>query len=299
MLTAAVRDLHRCHPGKFQTDIRTPFPEIWQSNPYITVFDDHASGVTAIDCHYPLIHQSNSRPCHFLHGFSEFLSECLGVRFVPMEFRGDIHLTPAEKESSVVKSLLGGHTGAFWLISAGGKSDFTIKWWASDRFQKVVDAFAGEIIFVQVGSSEHFHPPLRNVIDLRGKTTLRQLIQLVHHSSGAVCPVTLLMHLAAAVETSFDASPNRPCVVIAGGREPPHWEAYPTHQFIHTVGALDCCREGGCWRSRTVRLGDGDIRDHPRHLCEDVVSGPLPRCMDMITDNMVIERIRIYISGRH
>ena len=33
---------------------------------------------------------------------------------------------------------------------------------------------------------------------------------------------------------------NRPCVVIAGGREPPHFTAYPHHQFIHTVGALRC-----------------------------------------------------------
>ena len=34
---------------------------------------------------------------------------------------------------------------------------------------------------------------------------------------------------------------RRPCVVVAGGREPAHWEAYPDHQFIHNNGALRCC----------------------------------------------------------
>jgi hypothetical protein len=71
------------------------------------------------------------------------------------------------------------------------------------------------------------------------------------------------MHLAAAVETRPIAHPSRPCIVVAGGRESPNWEAYPTHQFLHTVGVLPCCATGGCWRSRTLPLGDGDENDEP------------------------------------
>jgi hypothetical protein len=89
---------------------------------------------------------------------------------------------------------------------------------------------------------------------------------------------------------------NRPCVVVAGGREPPHWEAYPHHQFIHTIGALPCCDNGGCWKSRTVPLGDGDEKDRPENLCVDVVGG-LPRCMDMIRPQDVIQRIQMYFDG--
>lgn len=87
-----------------------------------------------------------------------------------------------------------------------------------------------------------------------------------------------------------------PCVVIAGGREPPHVTAYPHHQFIHTVGALRCCDNGGCWRSRTVPLSDGDEKDHPDALCVDVV-GRLPRCMDMINAAEVIRRVQLYFDG--
>jgi hypothetical protein len=104
------------------------------------------------------------------------------------------------------------------------------------------------------------------------------------------------MHLAAAIEIMPEKDASRPCVVVAGGREPPHWEAYPTHQYIHTIGALACCRTGGCWRSRTRALGDRDINDTPKYLCVDVVDD-LPHCMHMITPEMVAERISMYLPG--
>jgi hypothetical protein len=85
-------------------------------------------------------------------------------------------------------------------------------------------------------------------------------------------------------------------VVVAGGREPPQWEAYPHHQYIHTNGALPCCDNGGCWKSRVTALGDGDEKDEPEHLCTDV-AGHLPRCLDMITAADVIRRIEMYYEG--
>lgn len=295
MLTAAVRDLHRCCPGKFITDVRTPCPDLWRHNPHLTLLSEDDCDVERFECHYPLIHQSNQRPYHFLHGFIADMSERLGVRMVPMEFKGDIHLSDEERNSPPPHNeIVGG--GPFWLLAAGGKFDFTIKWWDSARYQAVVDHFAGRLRFVQIGAAEHHHPPLRGVVDLRGKTTLRELVRLVYHSQGAVCPVTLLMHLSAAVETPPGRPPLRPCVVIAGGREPVHWEAYPAHQFLHTVGMLDCCAEGGCWRSRVAPQGDGSMKDLEDTLCRRVV-GTLPRCMDMITVNDVIEAIEGYLSG--
>jgi hypothetical protein len=226
----------------------------------------------------------------------EFLNERLDLAIKPTEFKGDLHLSPAEKSwYSQVHELTGEDT-PFWLIVAGGKFDITIKWWSTARYQEVVDHFRGRIQFVQVGERSHHHPRLDGVIDLRGQTDLRQLVRLVHHAEGIVCSVTALMHLAAAVETRPGRARHRPCVVVAGGREPPHWEAYPFHQFIHTVGALSCCATGGCWRARTKPLGDGDTRDQPGSLCLDV-AGDLPRCMDMISAAEVCRRIELYFAG--
>jgi ADP-heptose:LPS heptosyltransferase len=276
--------------------VRTPCPHLWENNPHITSLDEKASDVETIDCHYTLIHQSNQAPYHFIHGFIHFLNERLNLAIRPTEFKGDIHISPLEKSwMSQVHEITGEDT-PFWIIVAGGKYDFTTKWWDPARYQEVVNYFRGKILFVQVGSKEHNHPPLKNVLDLRGKTDLRQLVRLVYHAQGVLCPVTSLMHLAAAVEVKGGMPKNRPCVVVGGGREPSHWEAYPHHQYIHTNGALRCCDNGGCWKSRVVPLGDGDEKDRPENLCVDVV-GNLPRCLDMITAATVIKRIEMYFDG--
>jgi ADP-heptose:LPS heptosyltransferase len=296
MLTAAVRDIHRTYPGEFQTDVRTPCPAIWENNPYLTHLREDDDGVESIDCHYPLIHVSNEAPYHFIHGFIEFLNERLKLRVRPTAFKGDIHISPIEKSwMSQVEEIVQDNR-PFWIVVAGGKRDFTIKWWDIDRYQRVVNHFRDRILFVQVGEAHHSHPQLNNVIDLRGKTDLRQLIRLVYHAQGIVCPVTMAMHLAAAVEVRPGMPKNRPCVVIAGGREPPHWEAYTHHRFLHRVGALKCCDNGGCWKSRTVPLGDGDKKDDKDSLCLDVV-GNLPRCMHLISAEEVIAAIETYFDG--
>ena len=293
MLTAAVRDLHRCYPQQFLTDVRTPCPELWEHNPDITPLDELQPGTELLACHYPLIHSSNSTPVHFLEGFTEFLNSMLGLQIRTTEFCGAIYLSEEERsQPSPVLELTRGCP--FWIVAAGGKSDFTVKWWDSRRYQQVVDHFSGRIQFVQIGERGHHHPALDDVIDLRGQTSLRQLIRLIYHAHGVLTPVSLPMHLAAAIEGPPGQRKHRPCVVVAGGREPPHWEAYPHHQFIHTIGALDCCDNGGCWKSRTEPLGDGSPADESDNLCVNV-RGNLPACMHMITAADVIRRIEMYL----
>ena len=57
----------------------------------------------------------------------------------------------------------------------------------------MVDHYAGQIDFVQVGESHHNHPLVRGAVDLRGQTTLRQLVRLMYHAQGAISAVSLLM----------------------------------------------------------------------------------------------------------
>ena len=291
VLTAAIRDLHRTYPGRFITDVRTSCPPLWEHNPYLTPLSDKDPDVRSMVCHYPLIHQSNERPYHFIHGFIEHLNERLGLTVKPTEFRGDIHLSQPERERPSLVEELTGSSDPYWIITAGGKYDYTIKWWHRRRWQEVVDQLQGKVRFVQVGERGHYHPPLKGVLDLRGKTNLRELVRLVYRADGVVSPVTFLMHLAAAVPLPPERKRLRRCVVVAGGREPAHWEQYPGHHFLHTIGQLDCCATGGCWRARTVPLGDGSPLDSPESICTDVTAGGMPRCMEMIEAKQVVTLI--------
>ncbi len=296
MLTAALRDLHLNYSNQFITDIRTSCPHLWENNPWLSPLEESDPEVVSLELSYPLVHRSNELPYHFVHGFTDFLNHELSLRIQPTAFKGDIHLSEEEKSWMSQVEEITQDKRPFWIIVAGGKYDFTAKWWDANRYQQVVDYFKDKIQFVQVGQLEHNHPTLNHVIDLRGKTDLRQLIRLVYHSVGIITPVSLLMHLAAAVPSPDSHPPLRPCVVIAGGREGTHWEAYPNHQFIHTIGALPCCASGGCWKSRVLPLGDGDDKDLPENLCVDPV-GFLPRCLDMISAEEVIRRVELYYQG--
>lgn len=302
MLTAAVRDLHLSHPGRFLTDLDTPFPELWTYNPYVTKL---ASGDKAevIEMNYPIVHESNEGAYHFIHGFRLYLEDQLNIRIKATKFWGDIHFSQEELGwMSMIQQHFTGVDTPFWLICTGGKKDYTTKWWIPEFAQTVVNHFRNRIQFVQFGAvgENHCHPPLKGVINLTGQTDIRMFMRLMYHASGVVCPITFAMHLAAATPVKQGHPPRRPCVVTAGGREPNNFTAYTNHVFLHANGQMACSSNGGCWRSRTARIDDGDEKDNS--LCENTVDfkgRPVQRCMhDLVTANDVIRAVeRYHTSG--
>ena len=67
---------------------------------------------------------------------------------------------------------------------------------------------------------------------------------------------------------------------------------------LHTIGALPCCQSGACWRSRVVKLNDGQEQD--QNLCEQPVMGmqqPVGRCMALITPEDAVRAIQRYYEG--
>ena len=101
------------------------------------------------------------------------------------QFSGDIHLAAQEKEWMNQVEELWGFKGRFWILLAGGKYDFTTKWWSPDYYQAVVDHFQGRVQFVQCGEKGHWHPELKGVFNLVGRTSIRQFIRLMYHAQAS------------------------------------------------------------------------------------------------------------------
>lgn len=292
VLTAAVRSLHAAWPGWFLTGVDTSSMEVWENNPDIATADqlEAAGGAEVVAVRDPVIDHPtlgcNQRAIHYLQAYCDFLAHSLQVPVPLAVNRPLLYLSEEEKgwRGQVEEA---GYKGKFWLINSGVKRDFTTKQYP--WYQEVVNRLIGKIQFVQVGSAQHGHKPLKGVINFIGKTDLRQLIRLCHHAQGVVCGVSLLMHIAAAFEKAS--------VVIAGGREPRSWNTYPSQLLLNNVGALSCCKTTACWRSRVMRLGDGDRSD--QSLCEQpsLTDPPSGRCMSIISPEAVVSAIESYYNG--
>lgn len=293
VMTAAIYSLHRENPGMFLTAVETPHAAIFENNPDVVSLDlANQLGAETIETHYPAIHDADRRGIHFMQAYCEHFAASLNVSVPLLTNRPHVYLSDTEKKLASFSEMpwhpkLNGKQT--WLVNCGVTKALTCKEWGTNHYQKVVDSLAGKVIFVQVGSEKDKHPHLENVLNIVGKTTLRELIVLANRADGVLSGVTFLQHLAAAFE--------KPAVVVIGGREPVQWNTYPKQQLLHTIGSLPCCENKACWKSRVVALNDEAIED--KSLCEmpTLSSGEtIPKCMTLISPEEVIEKILRYSS---
>jgi hypothetical protein len=339
MLTATVRDIVKAAYGNYSIDVYTSGMPLWQFNQHLTRLDWRAvpyegdgtdlesyeyaipeskQKLICYDREIQVVHASkrgyfpasedfsNSNAYHKIHAFAHDVGTKMGLSApVPInELRGEIFLGNLELSwmSQVEES---GNKNPFWVVCTGGSFKESAKWWDVTRYQKVVDALKDKVTFVQVGLQSEPNPRLRGVIDLVGKTDLRQLVRLLFHSSGYLGAPGFYMHLAAAVPSPRGDRKGRPrplyrpAVVIAGGREASQWLAYEGQQLIHTNGMLPCCMLGGCGKSRCEK--QHPLESNPEQLCSMPVQidreTVIPSCLDMISADMVIDRISFYYEG--
>lgn len=207
------------------------FMAIFAANPYIDDFDGEPDMVlrlgTNLGCK-----GSNSSGEHITQAYRKAVIAKTGFQFPQGLLRPDLHLS--EHEINMPRLV----DGRYWVICIGKRPPFTSKYWPAERWQKVVENLP-EITFVQVGHSDHEHVELQgdNVINMIGKTQdqetgIRDLFRLVYHSDGCCSLVSSLMHIAAGFE--------KPCVVIAGAREPIRFEQYAFHRYLANQGSMKC-----------------------------------------------------------
>jgi ADP-heptose:LPS heptosyltransferase len=296
VLTALFRDIKRAYPD-IELAANVNGKDLLQNNPHLTTFSS-MDGVKTLNMGYrDGLRRQNVETCHFIAEFHRNFHQQTGLRVPVTEPRGDLHLSEFERTTPVVE-------GPYWVFLSGGKSDFTAKVWSHENWTVLVEKLRGHgIPMVQMGATHagHWHPRVAGALDLVGRTNLRDSLRLIHHAEGVICGNTFAMHAAAALE--------KPCVVIAGGREAWWWAAYAaenrglvcperlrvSHRFLHTIGLLDCCSAHGCWRSKTTAIhGDKSVCKRPL-----IKPGqPVPLCLDMITPTMVEDAVlSYYVDG--
>lgn len=300
VLTAAVRDLEAQYPGEYDIGVDTHGAAMWQGNPHVTISpppDDRR----VLDMRYfRRIVPSARAGTHFLGDFCAILGEHLGRSVALLQPKPDVHFTASE---------LARHPLApqrpYWVIFPGWKADMPVKRWSPTQWQAVIDMLdSWGIHCVQVGGRGGFNPPLVGCTSLVGRTDLRDMLRLIRDADGVLCGITQGMHAAAALD--------KPCVVLAGGRESRGWYAYDNaadnfgpiasrrvavpHRVLDMVGHLDCCRRIGCYR-RSFVTSD---RHHAGEVCQTPVDMDIPvgACQALITPSAVVDAaLSYYVDG--
>jgi len=266
MFTPVVRDLKKAHPD-WEVGVESIGPEIWENNPHIVrnmtkpdkVFNIGPGKVTR---------GSKTNGLHITAAFRCSLEEHLGEPVQQGEFKPEIFLSEAEKNNRLID-------GKYWVINTDC-GPFSAKRWWPERFQQMVEQLP-DITFVQVGLKKDNQYRLRgpNIIDMIDRTKIRELFSLVYNAEGCISLISSLMHVAAA----FD----KPCVVLAGAREPATFEHYANHRYIDRVGCLPCAANAACWHNSIS-------------ACKNRV-GDIARCMDMIRVDQVVDAVESYYEG--
>lgn len=286
VITAAVESLHTAYPGQYQTGVATSAMPLWDHNPRVSRFSQDDQEVETVDLKDVTqeenpINRSNGIGYPCLDCMSQILGKKLGIPLRLTTNRPHVYLSEEEKKwrPQLVDSRreLEGRMIPYWLVNAGVKTCYPAKQWPVEHYQEVIDRTRGRIQWVQVGdiTGDHYHPTLRGVVSLVGKTDHRQMVRLAYHARGGLGPVTYLQHLCAAWE--------KPYLCLLGGREPVTWVAYPKQHTFHTIGQYPCCAKQACWKSRIVKAHDGSDKD--KSLCDFPVIGlerPVAKCMASI-----------------
>ena len=293
MFTCAVRDFKKAFPD-VRVNVLSTCGHIWDYNPYVdrTLQPYYLNGKTLETIKAEdfgvntnvlkigpgwLTNKSNSLDWHFANAYRISIEQQLGIHIPQGESRGDIWITKEEYNAPRVTEK------PYWIIITGGEKGWGCKMYPSVRWQEVVDQNP-DILFYQLGAAGDKHIKLigPNVVDYTGKTEdrqtgIRDLFKLFLNAEGSIGLVSFHMHLSGAL--------GKPCVVVAGAREPVSFTRYAGHQYISNDGCLPCAVTA-CWHC--------DI-----NACTNLVTTEekMPKCVDMIKSEEVTRYINRYYEG--
>ncbi|MHC4712983.1 MAG: glycosyltransferase family 9 protein [Planctomycetota bacterium] len=275
LMTPLVRDLAKTYP-RWRLVVDVEDDAIWRENPHVEQIVTPGQAVEGkVDFTFNVgpgkaTQGSRTNAIHVTRAFAHSWILQTGMPLQDGPFKPDLHLSEAEAAWRPIE-------GDYWVLNCD-TANMGSKRWVAKRWRELVAGPLQGIRFVQVGLAHDARIDLGdepNVISLLGKTSIRQLFSIVAGSIGCISLISSLQHIAAA----FD----KPAVILAGGREPRSFCAYPAQAHIDRIGYLKCCETRACWKNSI-------------EACVDK-SDDVPRCMRMIVVREVADAVENYYAG--
>jgi ADP-heptose:LPS heptosyltransferase len=225
MCTPAIRELRRLNP-----DCRVTF---------YTNFPDLVEGLPFIDCVRPVVEAV--RNTHWLtyepslpprRHLARIIGDTLGVNV--RDVRPSCMVRPELVERYRQDWI--GLPRPFIVVTRCASAFTPNKDWPDALWDDLLARLTARATVIEVGGrlSEASVVPAGSYLDLRGQTTLPELVALITAADLHIAPVTGTVHIAAAVGV--------PTVVIYGGYEPPVCTEYPGN--IGLYSPVECAP---CW----------------------------------------------------
>ena len=279
MFTAGIRDFKNAFPN-IRVNVISTASHIWDNNPYIDCTLTPTAENTIKIGPGKLTNASNRLDWHFSNAYRMSIEDALNIHIPQGESRPDIWLTEEEYNAPRVTK------DSYWLIIISGEKGWGCKMYPFIRWQEFIDQNK-DILFYQLGATEDRHPILKgdNVVNYVGNTQsretgIRDLFKLFLNAEGSIGLVSFQMHLSGAFK--------KPCIVVAGAREPVSFTRYPGQQYLATDGCLPCAITA-CWHCNIDACSDLVVNNNEK----------IPKCVDMITPTDLTTALnRYYIGGR-
>jgi ADP-heptose:LPS heptosyltransferase len=223
MCTPALRALKRLNPGCY-TRFHTKFPSLVDGLPYIDEVVSQEPLPKTVLC---LSYEECIPPRRHI---AKIFGDCLGIRV--NDIRPDCVVHPELTEA--FRARWSSYPRPYIVINRRAGPWTPNKDWPDELWQALAERLQDWATVIEIGSPSS--PDLAlggKYIDLRGRTSLEELVAAIATADLHIGPISGPVHIAAAVDT--------PAVVIYGGYEHPECSCYPWNISLYSPLACSPC----------------------------------------------------------
>lgn len=263
IMSAVIANLKACYPDiEFGIDTKPCYMDVFNNNPFISYLNPYECDYN-LECVYAPFSQRTANGGSCIKAFTRNAFNSVNMVLGRNEFcmvKTTADLYPEKTENKY---------GEYCIINANCQKCSETK--AYPWYQDIVDS-RPDIKFIQIGGAEErdITSDLTRVIDLRGKTTVKELIALTMHAKWVISPPSAVVHIASAF-------PNVKTIVLSGAREPVELTQYPNTTHLTSVCVDGWHRNKGCMKFFMRKI---DSRTCERAIIEK--GRKYPQCMHRI-----------------